>query len=120
MLLMRHPAVTCCAAALAVAWLGRASAEEAAPAAKTKLKDELRLPWTRDAQGYIRRWLVLGPIPGELATDGLKSQGGETGARPREGMELERSDGWAAKWHGLTAWFDAVGLEELGGDKGGV
>ena len=117
---MRHPAVTCWAAALAVAWLGRASAEEAAPAAKTKLKDELRLPWTRGDQGYIRRWLVLGPIPGDLATDGLKSQGGERGIRPREGMELKRSDGSAAKWHGLTAWADAVGLEALGGDQDGV
>src|SRR5512138_1860519 len=110
--------------AFAAAWLllgiAQAAAAEAPPAAPHKLKDELRLPWTRGAQSYLRRWLVLGPIAGDLATDPLKAHGGEAGMRPKDGAEVKLGDGAAVKWRVLQAWSDAVGLEELAPNREGV
>jgi dienelactone hydrolase len=107
-------------AALTFIGASSALAQEAPPAPKPKLKDELRMPWTRGDLTYIRRWLVMGPIAGDLQTDHLTSQGGETSVQPQDGLELKRADGSTVKWHVLTSWADAVGLEDLEGNKDGV
>ena len=105
-----------------LALLGGSAAwgKEAGPA-KPTVKDELRLPWTRGEQGYIRHWLAVGPFAGDLATDYLDRQGGEAGVRPRDGLTVTRADGSVATWHGLKAWSDTVGLDGLAvGDDAAV
>ena len=39
-------------------------------AAAPQLKNEMRMPWTRSDERFIRRWLVLGDIP--LAAGGFR------------------------------------------------
>ncbi len=78
------------------------------------------MPWTRGDESSIRRWLVVGPIAGDLQTDHLTSQGGEASVQPQDGVELKRADGSSVKWHFLTSWADAVSLEDLEGNKDGV
>jgi dienelactone hydrolase len=106
--------------ALTVFGISAAPAQTPPSAPQTKLKDELRLPWTRGDESFIRRWLVVGPFAGDLATDPLASQGGEASAQPQDGLELKRADGSNVKWHSVTSWGDAVSLEDLEGNKDGV
>jgi hypothetical protein len=65
------------AAATIVIVLGIAAgslAQEPSPA-KPLLKDEMRMPWTRNQERYIRRWLVVGALPGTLDQDALAAAG---------------------------------------------
>ena len=78
-----------------------ALAQTPPPAPQSKLKDELRMPWTRGDESFIRRWLVVGPFAGDLATDPLASPGGEASAQPQDGLEVKRADGTSAKWHDI-------------------
>ncbi len=105
------------ATALTVFAVPGTQAQEATPASTVKLKDELRLPWKRGDDSFIRRWLVVGPFPGGLEADALASAGGEATAQPADGAEVPRADGTRVKWHPLTSWVDTVSLEELEGAK---
>jgi hypothetical protein len=116
----RHKAVIRCVAVAALTSLSVSGALAQEAQLKPRLKDELRLPWTRGEQSYIRHWLVVGPFAGDLATDYLKAQGGEASVRPQDGMALKRADGSTVKWRVLDAWVDAVGLEEPGEYQDGV
>jgi hypothetical protein len=104
------------AMALAYAACAEALAQDAGPP-RPGLKDEMRMPWTRNDGRYIRRWLVVGAIPGTLDQDVL---GGEAGIQPSAGNEVKRPDGTVAKWQSTDSWVDAVGLEDLEGPKEGV
>ena len=44
-----------------------------------KLKEEMRLPWSRGDERFIRHWLVLSDLPlaGGFDKDWLAAQGGE-------------------------------------------
>ena len=108
------------AAALTVFGVSGALAQGQPSAPQAKLKDELRMPWTRGDASYVRRWLVVGPFAGDLATDPLAGQGGEASAQPQDGLEVKRADGSIAKWHFVTSWADVVSLEDLEGNKDGV
>ena len=90
---------------LAVSGVSGALAQEP-PAPKPKLKDEMRMPWKRGDENFIRLWLVAGPFPGDLQTDCLSSQGGEAGLQPTDGQEQKRADGTTVKWHSQTTWSD--------------
>ena len=108
------------AAALTIFGASGALAQGQPSAPQAKLKDELRMPWTRGDASYVRRWLVVGPFAGDLATDPLAGQGGEASAQPQDGLEVKRADGSIAKWHFVTSWADVVSLEDLEGNKDGV
>jgi len=107
------------AAATVVIVLGIAAAslaQEPSPA-PPRLKDEMRMPWTRNDERYIRRWLVVGALPGTLDQDVLGAAGGEASVRPSDGTEVKRPDGTVARWRNTDSWTDAVGFEDLEGPK---
>jgi dienelactone hydrolase len=74
------------------------------------LKDEMRMPWNRNDDRYLRRWLVVGAFPSALDSDCLLEQGGEVNIRPGDGMAHRRADGTIVKWHQFESWGDAVNL----------
>ncbi len=81
------------------------------------LKDEMRMPWVRNNERYIRHWLVVGAFPAApggsgLNTDYLADQGGETGVKPADGLKHRRTDGSEIKWHPMDSWGDVVGLAD--------
>jgi predicted esterase len=79
-------------------------------AAVKSLKDEMRMPWSRNDERYIRRWLVIGAFPSALETDCLNEHGGESGIQPVDSMTHRRPDGTTIKWHVLESWGDVANL----------
>ena len=65
------------------------------------LEETMRNPWNPEPSGFIKDWLVLGPIPingmEEIDKDFLAEHGGEAGIRPIEGQSLNVS-GTEIKW----------------------
>jgi pimeloyl-ACP methyl ester carboxylesterase len=104
---------------LAVSCVSGALAQET-PAPKIKLKDEMRTPWKRGDENFIRLWLVAGAFPGELQSDCLSSQGGEAGLQPTDGQEQKRGDGTTVKWRSQKSWSDVVAFDDLAGSKDGT
>jgi len=81
------------------------------------LKDEMRMPWVRNNERYIRRWLVVGAFPASpassaMATDYLADQGGEAAIKPADGLKHKRGDGSDVKWHWMDSWGDFVNLTD--------
>ncbi|MEO8061921.1 MAG: prolyl oligopeptidase family serine peptidase [Pseudomonadota bacterium] len=97
------------AAVLSLCLPGFATAADA-PAAP-KLKDEMRQPWQRTNEDYLRHWLVLGPIHCDLVSDCLKSAGGEAAVKPEEGAEVKLSDGAALKWGAQGDYNDSISFD---------
>jgi dienelactone hydrolase len=109
----------CLTTALTSLCASAALAQEKAPALKPALKDELRMPWKRGDESFLRLWLVAGPFPCELAADCLGAKDGETGARPTDGQEQKRSDGTNVRWHSQKSWSDDVTFGDLSGARDG-
>lgn len=111
-----------CAAAgvLSILCVSSVLPQEAPPASKPKLKDEMRMPWTRGDESFLRLWLVAGPFAGDLQTDCLSGQGGEAGLQPADGREQKRADGTTVKWHSQKSWSDVVAFEDLAEPKDGA
>jgi pimeloyl-ACP methyl ester carboxylesterase len=88
-------------------------------AADTKLKEEMRSPWTRGDGRFLRHWLVVSDLP--LAEgfdkDWLAAQGGETGVHPAEKMAVKLPDGKSQEWRSVVAWSDEVDLSNGPGVK---
>lgn len=85
--------------------------------ASTKFKDEMRMPWQRSDESFLRRWLVAGPFPGGLETDCFSGQAGERAAQPSDGLEQKRADGTSVKWHPQKSWDDVLAFDDLTGPK---
>jgi hypothetical protein len=72
------------------------------------LKDEMRTPWTRSHERFIRQWQVLGAIPlaapGAFAQDLFAGKGGEATLRPDEKAAVEVPNGPALHWRTEKAW----------------
>ena len=117
------------AAACAVAGCVDAGKPAAVKAKAEKLEplDEMRMPWSRAAGGYLRDWLVCGVFPnppqpagervGRLTghavgaghdTDYLKEMGGEAAVRPSVADQVARPDGSTAQWRAYDCDADAV------------
>ena len=88
-----------------------AGAQETRPA-PAQLKEEMRLPWSRSNERFLRSWLVLGDIPlaGGFENDWLSAQGGETGVKPVEKASITLPDKTTVAWRQLTSWGDAVNV----------
>lgn len=112
MRLMRHLSF-----ALIFFGISGALAQEPNPASKIKLKDEMRMPWKRSDENFLRLWLVVGPFPGGLETDCLRAPGGEGSVQPTDGLEQKRGDGTPVKWHSQKSWSDVVAFDDLAGSK---
>ncbi len=80
--------------------------------APPKLKDEMRMPWTRGDQRFIRHWLVVSDVPlaGGFDKDWLRDQGGETAVLPVEKMTVKLPDGKTVAWRTVVSWGDEVDL----------
>jgi energy-coupling factor transporter ATP-binding protein EcfA2 len=81
------------------------------------LKDEMRMPWSRSNERFIRRWLVLGDIPlagtpNGFDKDWLVEHGGETAIQPVEQMAHHLPNGTTIKWRSVKAWGDATDLSD--------
>ena len=86
--------------------------------AQTKLKEEMRMPWTRSNERFIRLWMVLGDIPStDLDKDWLTEQGGEAAIKPVEKMQHSLPSGKKIAWRPVTAWGDAADLSDGNGLK---
>ena len=62
------------------------SGQEPKPTAP-QLKNEMRMPWARSDERFIRQWLVLGDIPlaaGGFDKDWLTEHGGEAAIKPAD------------------------------------
>jgi pimeloyl-ACP methyl ester carboxylesterase len=84
-------------------------------AAAPQLKNEMRMPWARSDERFIRRWLALGDIPlatGGFDKDWLTEHGGEAAIHPAEKMAHKLPNGSTVAWRELTAWGDAVDLSD--------
>jgi dienelactone hydrolase len=77
------------------------------PVSAAGLKDDMRQPWQRGSTDYLRRWLILGPLDCDLATDCLN---GEAAARPADGANQTLAKGEATKWRRTDSWDDTVDL----------
>lgn len=88
--------------------------------ATNKLKDEMRMPWQRGDETFLRLWLVAGPLPGGLEADCPGSQNGEAVVQPSDGLEQKRSDGTSFKWHSQKSWGDVVAFDDLAGSRDGA
>ena len=89
-------------------------------AAAPQLKNEMRMPWARSDERFIRRWLVLGDIPlaaGGFDKDWLTEHGGEAAIKPAEKMAHRLANGSTVAWRDVTAWGDAVDLSDGAGLK---
>ena len=94
--------------------------------AATHLKEEMRAPWTRSNERFLRHWLALSDIP--LAgtsqnpdaaalevgfdRDWLAEHGGETAVRPVEKMTHQLPNGKSVQWRDLKSWGDSVNLSD--------
>ena len=85
------------------------------PPAAPKLKDEMRMPWKRGGDNFLRLWLIAGPFPGDLGSDRLSGQGGEANLQPADGQEQKRADGTTVKWHSQKSWGDDVTFDDAAG-----
>ena len=97
------------------------SAQEAMPA-PAKPKEEMRMPWSRSNERFLRSWLVLGDIPltGGFDKDWLSEQGGETGVKPVEKASITLPDKTTVAWRQFTSWGDAVNVANGRGLKRNV
>ena len=85
-----------------------------APPAAPKLKEEMRAPWVRSQERFIRHWQVLGELPlgtapDAFAADPFAGKGGEAALKPGAAA-VEPATGPALHWRATTAWGDAVDL----------
>jgi hypothetical protein len=98
-------------------------------ASGTPPKEQMRQPWSRSNERFIRRWLGLTDISparpavavseskasaSSLASfdeDFLLEHGGEAKIRPTQGMVHKLSNG-SIKWRQLVSWGDAVDLSD--------
>jgi dienelactone hydrolase len=110
---------TSLALALALAAGVQAPAQSEAPSPRAA-EDGMRMPWTRQDGRFLRRWLIVGTLPGTLDQDLLAAAGGEAAVRPAAGHEVKRPDGSVAKWANVDSYSDAIGLEGLEGPREGV
>jgi predicted esterase len=87
----------------------------AAVAAQTEAAPEMRQPWSRNHEAFLKSWLVTGGFEASggrsaLAHDFLRAAGGEAAVRPEAGDTVEGADGRSATWRPLTSWGDEVNL----------
>ena len=99
-----------------IVFCAAAVAQEPKPS-NAQLRDEMRTPWSRSNERFIRSWLVLGDIPlaGTFERDLLAAQGGESGVKPVEKASVALPNGATVAWRQVTAWGDGV---DVGNGRG--
>ena len=90
------------------------------PPASTKLKDEMRQPWQRSDENYLRWWLVVGPFKCSMDAECLGAAGPEGTQRPTDGLALKGADGTSANWHRISSYSDAMHFDDFQGPRDGA
>ncbi len=90
------------------------------PPASTKLKDEMRQPWQRSDENYLRWWLVAGPFKCSMDAECLGAAGPEGTQRPTDGLALKGADGASANWHRISSYSDAMHFDDFQGPRDGA
>ena len=90
------------------------------PAAPTKLKDEMRQPWQRSDENFLRWWLAAGPFKCTMDADCLGAAGTEGTQRPTDGLALKGADGASANWHRISSYSDAMHFDDFQGSRDGA
>lgn len=85
-----------------------------AAVAPAQLKDEMRTPWTRGDERFIRQWLMIGDFPDGFDKDWL---GGEASIRPKAEMTQQLPNGEKAAWRSVKSWGDSNDLSDGAGLK---
>ena len=116
----RAIAGTACAALMLISG---GSLRAQSPAPSTKLKDQIRQPWVRSGERFVRaNWHVLDDIPqaeaaGSIGNDPFAADGGEGGLNPAAQSQPKLADGTTLHWRSLTSWGDAIDLSDGIGPK---
>jgi hypothetical protein len=90
-------------------------AQAPAPAtAAPKLKEEMRAPWVRSNERFIRQWQVLDEFPlgagaDAFAVDPFASHGGEAALKPGD-APVKPDHAPEARWRPVTSWGDHINL----------
>lgn len=100
---MKSRHILCCVAALACTIPAVADGD---------LKDEMRMPWTRSDERFLRRWVVLTDVP--LAADPGQAL---AAVRPADKTAQKLPDGATIHWRAVTSWGDTVNLSDDNGLK---
>ena len=87
-----------------------------------KLKEEMRNPWVRSDERFLRRWQVSGELPMAVAQEALSQDpfaatGGEATLNPSNPSRPKQPDGSVLKWRAVTSWGDAIDLSDGNGLK---
>ncbi len=91
------------------------------PAASAQsLKNEMRLPWQRSDENFLRSWLVAGPFTCTMEADCLGAPGTEGAQRPSEGLALKGVDGESATWHRINTYADSAHFDDFQGPRDGA
>ncbi len=90
------------------------------PPAPTKLKDEMRQPWQRSDENFLRWWLAAGPFKCTMDADCLGAAGTEGTQRPTDGLALKGADGASANWHRISSYSDAMHFDDFQGSRDGA
>ena len=98
--------------------LGGFSSAAAQDIPASRLKDEMRQPWQRSDESFLRQWLVAGPFKCTMDDDCLGA--GESALRPTDGAEQKGADGASATWHRQTGYSDATHLDAFQGSREGA
>ena len=87
-----------------------------------QLKEELRDPWVRNQENYLRQWLVLGSFASDSADPDLDrdylGEKGEANMRPKADDVHRLPDGTVLKWQPHSSFHDAVDFGGLPGSGG--
>ena len=118
---------------LLAAWIPQAGRADPAYVNPDAWYGRMRQPWTPQAHGFIREWLILGEFPkptlengknqGQAAsaagcdTDYLAEHGGETRIQPTEGMAHTRPDGSTATWFRYQSDANVIDLKKILGGR---
>lgn len=84
-----------------------------------KLKDEMRLPWQRGEQTFIRAWQMNGTYACALEANCLDIPGGEGSANNTD-PPIKRAGGTPLEWRPHQAWTDQITFEAVTGSKDGT
>ena len=90
------------------------------PPASTSLKDEMRQPWQRSDENFLRWWLAAGPFKCTMDADCLGAAGTEGSQRPTDGLALKGADGATANWHRISSYSDAMHFDDFQGARDGA
>ena len=90
------------------------------PPVSSRLKDEMRQPWQRSDENFLRWWLAAGPFKCTMEADCLGAAGTEGTQRAADGLALKSADGATANWHRISSYSDETHFDDFRGLRDGA